>query len=103
MQGPGQGGNLADDQHGRRTDIMRPRTFGQISQPTQQHALLGAGAVLDQRERGVRIPTMPDQAGTDRIEAADRHVDGQGLALLSERAPVQGIERIATMTGDQTQ
>lgn len=103
VQAGGQPGDLAQDQQGWRTHRVLLRGGGQAGERAGDHALLRARAVFHQRERSGRRATCLQQALLDALQAGHAHVEGQGLAFLAKRLPVQCVERILAVRGDQPQ
>ena len=103
MQGLGQGGDFAQDQQGGRAHRLGAGAIGQVAERAEHHPLFRSRAIFDQREGRRWRAAMRQQAIAQRVEAGHAHVDRQRLPFLGERAPVECVQRILAVGGDQAQ
>jgi len=97
----GQRGDFAEDQQGRRAHVFGGRAFRQVIQRAEDHPLLATRAVLDQRERRACAAAVREQLCAQAVEPGHAHVHRQRLPFLRQRRPVEFIERLPAMRGDQ--
>ena len=76
--------------------------LGQVTQGAGKHPLIGRGALLDQRSRGVRRATMGDQLFADDRQADQTHIKHQGLRRGDQVTPGQIAGAILQMPRHKT-
>ena len=79
----------------------RPARLLQLRQRGQHDPLIGARAVLDDRDRRRRRTPMPRQLLADAAESGHAHVERERLPLACERGPVEAFDGIATVGSDE--